>query len=83
MFETCIFRGNSMNNLFTYCWLTDARMRAFEKDLPVHNLFDFKKSLPNILTFSYSYRGESSGKYYRCGHVVGDFESDAKTRYYF
>ena len=25
-----------MNNLFSYCWLTDARMRASEKDLPVH-----------------------------------------------
>ena len=50
-----------MNNL-SYCGLTDARMRAFEKDLPVHNLFDFKKSLPNISTFSYSYLGESSGK---------------------
>ena len=29
------FLGNSMNNLLSYCGLTDARMRAFEKDLPV------------------------------------------------
>ena len=29
------FSGNSMNNLFSYCGLTDARMRASEKDLPV------------------------------------------------
>ena len=27
--------GNSMNNLFSYCGLTDARMRASKKDLPV------------------------------------------------
>ena len=31
MFWTC----NSMNNLLSYCGLTDARMRASEKDLPV------------------------------------------------
>ena len=30
------FSGNSMNNLLSYCGLTDARMRAPEKDLPVH-----------------------------------------------
>ena len=24
-----------MNNLLSYCWLTDARMRASEQDLPV------------------------------------------------
>ena len=35
MFETCIFRGNSINNLLSYCGLTDARIRASEKDLPV------------------------------------------------
>ena len=29
------FWGNSMNNLLSYCWLTDARMRASEQDLPV------------------------------------------------
>jgi hypothetical protein len=27
--------GNSMNNLSSYCGLTDARMKASEKDLPV------------------------------------------------
>ena len=30
------FSRNSMNNLLSYCGLTDARMRAYEKDLPVH-----------------------------------------------
>ena len=40
MFLTCIFGGNSMSNLLSYCGLTDARMRASEKDLPV-----FKKNL--------------------------------------
>ena len=29
------FSGNSMNNLSSYCGLTDARIRASEKDLPV------------------------------------------------
>ena len=29
------FSWNSMNNLLSYCGLTDARMRAAEKDLPV------------------------------------------------
>ena len=48
------FSENSNEQSLVICGLTDARMRAFEKDLPVHNLFDFKKSLPNISTFSYS-----------------------------
>ena len=30
------FSGDSMNNLLSYCGLTDARMRASEKDLPVN-----------------------------------------------
>ena len=30
--HSCI---NSMNNLLSYCGLTDSRMRASEKDLPV------------------------------------------------
>ena len=30
------FSWNSMNNLLSYCGLTGARMRASEKDLPVH-----------------------------------------------
>ena len=29
------FFGNSMNDLLSYCGLTDARIRASEKDLPV------------------------------------------------
>ena len=29
------FSRNSMNNLLSYCGITDARMRASEKDLPV------------------------------------------------
>ena len=38
MFWACSFHvrtGKSMNNFFSYCGLTDARMRASEKDLPV------------------------------------------------
>ena len=35
MFCACSFHGNSMNNLFSYCGLTDAKIRASGKDLPV------------------------------------------------
>ena len=35
MFYACIFHGNSMNNLLSYCGLTDAKIRASDKDLPV------------------------------------------------
>ena len=34
MFCTCSFRGNSINNLLSYCGLVDARS-ASEKDLPL------------------------------------------------
>ena len=57
LYTTCcelVFFGEFNEQSLVICGLTDARMRAFEKDLPVHNLFDFKKSLPNISTFSYS-----------------------------
>ena len=42
LYTTCselVFSSNSMNNLSSYCGLTDARMRASEKDLPVPMLF--------------------------------------------
>ena len=29
------FHGNSMKNLLSYCGLIDAKIRAFDKDLPV------------------------------------------------
>ena len=32
------FSGNSMNNLSSYCGLTDSRMRASDIDLPVSTL---------------------------------------------
>ena len=34
-FVNLYFLGNSMNNLLSHCGLTDTRMRASEKDLPV------------------------------------------------
>ena len=37
-YTTCselVFSGNSMNNILSYFGLTDARMSASEKDLPV------------------------------------------------
>ena len=43
MYTTCselvvfMYRtGKSMNNLLSYCGLVDARIRASNKDLPVH-----------------------------------------------
>ena len=33
------FSGNSINNLLSYCGLTNARMRAYEQDLPVPSYF--------------------------------------------
>ena len=38
LFTTCskLFSGKTMNNLLSYCGLTDARMQASEKDLPVN-----------------------------------------------
>ena len=38
MFCACIFHGNSMNNLLSYCGLVDARISASEKDLPTLNI---------------------------------------------
>ena len=32
------FLGNSMNNILSYCGLTDARTKASEKDLPVQSI---------------------------------------------
>ena len=37
MLWTCIFQGIQWTNLLSYCGLTDARMRASEKDLLVIN----------------------------------------------
>ena len=36
MFCACSFNGNSMNNLLSYCGLIDTKIRASDKDLPVH-----------------------------------------------
>ena len=33
---------NSMNNLSSYCGLVDAKIRASDKDLPVHNVISRK-----------------------------------------
>ena len=49
------FLGNSMNNLLSYCGLTDARMSASEKDLPVLKycrivVSDFAVALPKLKT---------------------------------
>ena len=37
MFCACSFHGNYMNNLLSYCGLIDAKIRASDKVLPVHN----------------------------------------------
>ena len=38
MFLTCSELAIFLNNLSSYCGLTDSRMRASEKDLPVKNI---------------------------------------------
>ena len=35
MFSFSYRTGNSMNNLLSYCGLIDAKIRAYDKDLPV------------------------------------------------
>ena len=43
------FSENSMNNLLSYCGLTDARMRASEKDLPVLQITHSEAEIPKEL----------------------------------
>ena len=68
LFWTCIFRGNSMNNLSSYCGLTDSRMRASDTDLPVltkvHSYLKqcFARSLQTIWEYSQMMSGEVSLK---------------------
>ena len=58
MYLTC----NSMNNLSSYCGLVDIKIRASEKDLPVHmsrnildgGIFEFKPPAVGIVMFKYS-----------------------------
>ena len=45
MFCACIFHGNSMNNLLSYCGLVDVRRSASEKDLPVLGIYNFEGGL--------------------------------------
>ena len=52
MYTTCselvvfmYWTGKSLNNLMSYCGLVDARIRAFNKDLPVTLLFYGKSKL--------------------------------------
>ena len=45
------FYCNSMNNLSSYFGLTDTRIRAFDTDLPVAELFNGEK----ILLFAQTY----------------------------
>ena len=35
VFCACSFHGNSMNNLWSYCGLIDAKIKASDKKLPV------------------------------------------------
>ena len=42
------FSWNSMNNLLSFCGLTDARMRASEKDLPVQKEIEIGKSIYDL-----------------------------------
>ena len=48
------FSWNSMNNLSSYCGLTDARRRTSEKDLPVMALVYYFNSDPSSSTTEYT-----------------------------
>ena len=51
-----------MNNLSTYCWLVDAKMKASDKDLPVKP-FDENQYQENVLP------KESESKITKVGNV--------------
>ena len=53
IFCACSFHGNSMNNLFSYCWLINAKIRASDKDLPVptHQFHSFHAHLSAAYKF--------------------------------
>ena len=46
------FGGNLMNNLLSYCGLTDARMRASEKDLSVCMMLRLSKNFKEDFDFA-------------------------------
>ena len=41
-----------MNNLLLYCGLADAKIRASDKDLPVHTVKSKRKISQNFVAFS-------------------------------
>ena len=49
-----------MNNFSSYCELTDARMRASEKDLPVIPTFIFHENTPSEKVFKIWYVKEET-----------------------
>ena len=53
---SCSFHGNSMNNLLSYCGLIDAKIKASDKNLPVHvasiELFIFRKAGWDLISLS-------------------------------
>jgi hypothetical protein len=64
MYTTCselvvfmYWTGKSMNNLLSYCGLVDARISAFEKDLPVPIHHCLKHYHMGLLTLTKCYWG--------------------------
>ena len=51
-----------MNNLYSNCGLTDARMMASEKDLPVRMLYFTQQSCIGECIITYSGRGSKLSK---------------------
>ena len=43
VFCACSFHCNSMNNLLSHDGLVDAKIRASDKDLPVHTVIELKE----------------------------------------
>ena len=59
------FSGDSVNNLLSYCGLTDSRIRASDTDLPVKvslNVIIMKQNLPNKKSVRKCYEKRSEMK---------------------
>ena len=65
-----------MNNLLSYCWLVDAKIKAFDKDLPakVPLSRQNKYNKTNVITTEYFLKSKSTSliatkKYCKCFYV--------------
>ena len=68
MFCACSFHGFSMNNLFSYCGLIVAKIRASDKDLPVSLIYftSVDQNIPLITVTLLFYPGTIQYHDYDC-----------------